>query len=384
MSRLYRMPFFTHRFTVSGLNLERFMNTLGKENIPIIEARRQNARTLDCLLYSADLPRAAELAAEKGWKLGNERPAQLSALAASMRRRIGIPIGIVLALVLTITLFQFVWRVEIIGAGEYRADIEAWLAEKGLGAGTPKQAVDSAALEGELIWRYPDTAWFHVYVYNVTLVVEATKGVPMPALPDGIPRDVIAERDGIIFSIASYAGTPKVKAGDIVKKGQVLIEGVERGRDEALTPVTARGEVIARCWRSQTVIGSLYEYESGETGRESVCTRLVSPWLTYPQRPQTPDFLAYNTYISSIPVVGCFFPLEYQILTFREVWQEERLRDGNEVRRQTVSAAEARLLSALKGYDIIDKWTDYCMIEGGKISATATAEYLADIGGGTP
>lgn len=380
MSRLRRLPFFTHRFKVSGLNLERFMNTLGKEDIPLLEARKSDRRTLDCLLYSSDLPRVSALAAEKGWKLSDAKPAQLSAFAAFLKGRVGIPIGAALALVLTITLFQFVWRVELVGVGEYRADIEAWLQEKSLGAGTPKNTVDSSALESELTWRYPDIAWFHVYVYNVTLVVEAARGVPMPALPDGIPADVTAARDGIVERIAVYAGTPRVKRGDIVRKGQTLIEGVERGADGSFTPVEARGEVIARCWRSHTVNASLYELKSGETGREHTETRLLSPWLQYPAETRTPDFLAYDTYIESRPVVGCFFPLEYQTITYREVWQEQSLRDGDEVRAQTAEAAISRLTAGLRGYDIIDKWTDYCMIDGGMISVTATAEWLMDIG----
>ena len=36
------------------------------------------------------------------------------------------------------------------------------------------------------------------------------------------------------------------------------------------------------------------------------------------------------------------------------------------------------------GYEIIDKWVDYCMIEDDTLAATATAEWLMDIAGQAP
>ena len=36
------------------------------------------------------------------------------------------------------------------------------------------------------------------------------------------------------------------------------------------------------------------------------------------------------------------------------------------------------------GYEIIDKWVDYCMIEDDTLAATATAEWLMDIAGPAP
>lgn len=56
-----RFPLCTHRFALSGLNLERFMNTVKKAGIPLLSVKRQNQRTLVCECYSADLPGSASL-----------------------------------------------------------------------------------------------------------------------------------------------------------------------------------------------------------------------------------------------------------------------------------------------------------------------------------
>ena len=379
-----RLPFVTCRFTLTGLNLDRFMNTLQKEGVPLLSARRADRRTLECACYLRDLPRVRQLAGEKGWRVTRERPAQLAAVLGALRRRPGALLGAALALAAALVLSQFVWRVEINGAGPYRADIAAYLTEAGYVPGARRDALDASALERNLTLRYPEVAWFHAYVSNVTLVVDVTRGVPMPELPSAQPGDVVALRDGIVDSVRVYAGTAAVQAGDAVRAGQVLIRGEERGADGAVVPVAARGAVIARCWLTHTVEMSLLEIRSEETGREAVVQEIETPWFTWPTEPDTPDFLASNAYITQTPVAGCFFPVWRKTTVLREVSPEYARRPEAEVRAEAGDAALERLKTLLYGYEIIDKWVDYCMIEDDTLAATATAEWLMDIAGPAP
>lgn len=379
-----RLPLCTHQFTLTGLNLERFLNLLSRQGVPVLSARRTGPRTLECRCYSADAASIRLLAEEKGWRVDDLRPAGLSAALHRLRRRPGLLIGGVLTLVLLLVLSQFVWQVEVHQAGAYQADIAAYLAQEGYGPGRLRSTVDAAALEAALTRRYPRVAWFHVYVRFVTLVVDVTQGVPMPELSPSQPGDVVAQRDGIIQRIAVFAGTARVQAGDAVQAGQVLIAGQERGADGELVPVAARGEVLARCWQSQRVSLPLYEILSGETGRQTVQTRLCTPLFAYPAEIEGAPYLAWNTYVEKQPVGGCFFPLWLETITQKEIWQQYALRDEETVGREARQAALEKLAEALAAYEIIDKWVDYCMIEGDTITASATAEWVMEIGGPEP
>ncbi len=379
-----RFPFCTCRFVLSGLNLERFMNTVQKAEIPLLSVVRKDQRTLECECYQADMPAIRQLAQDKGWRVQSAVPTQLSAFFHALRTRPGIPAGAMLALVLAAVLSRFVWRVEVHDAGPYRAEIASYLAQEGYAPGTPRSSIDARKLERELTRRYPEVAWFHVYVYNVTLVVDVSQGVPMPALPDTEPCDVVAQRGGVVDSVRVYAGTPMVQAGDVVQKGQVLIRGVERAADEQQVAVCARGVVMARCWQSHTVQTPLYDVTSEETGREASYTQIQTPWFRLPAAPKSPDFLAYNTYVSLTPVVGSFFPVMQRTVVLREVQMEYQPRPEAQVRAEAAEAALRALKTALYGYEIIDKWVDYSMIKGDTLAATATAEWLMDIGGAPP
>jgi len=375
-----RLKPFIHRFTLTGLNLERFINLMRQKEIPLLGIRRHDARTLICECYSSDLKAVSALAEEKGWRIQSTQPLRLSAALVRLRSRPGIPVGAVLMLVCMLVMSRYVWRVDIRSAGPYHADIAAYLSDNGYQAGIPRTSVDAAALEGALLQRYPKIAWFQVYVSNVTLVVEVTHGVPMPETQGREPGDVVAKQDGVVQSIRVYAGTAAVKIGDTVRKGDVLIRGEERSSDGEIVSVHAQGVVTARCWRSQTVRMPLKEVVSTETGREHSIVTLHTPWFDWPLQFETPDYLASNLYLNDTPIGGAFFPVMRRLSTYREVSMEYIDRDAQEVRREAEEAAFRQLKTVLFDDEIIDKWVDYCMIEDDILAVTVTAEQLVDIG----
>ncbi len=124
-----------------------------------------------------------------------------------------------------------------------------------------------------------------------------------------------------------------------------------------------------------------YEIISEETGRESLISRIRTPLGAFPEALEEPGFLAYNTYAEALPVVGCFFPVVLERVIRREVSMEYQPRDPAQVRSEAAQAALKHLKTKHFGDEIIDKWVDYCMIEGGSLAATATVEWLMDIGG---
>ena len=380
MNTPMRFPLCTHQFVLQGLNLERFLALMQKQEIPLLHVERQDARTLVCRCCGSDLPAVIALAQEKGWSILSHRPLGLSAFLQRMKKRPGIPVGMALMLVVMAVLSRCIWRIDIRQAGPYQADIASYLSESGLRPGTLRSSVDAKKLEEQLLLRYPEIAWFQVYARQGTLIVEVTHGVPMPELPPDTQGDVIAETDGIVSSIRVYAGTAAVQSGDVVRKGDLLIRGEERSEDGATVPVRADGVVMARCWQSASVQVPLYDVQSAETGRETIVSCLRTPWFTLGKTAGSPAYLASNLTVTETPVGGAFFPVLLQTRIYREVSMERIPRDAEEVRQEAADAALKKLKSELFPDEIIDKWVDFSMIEDDKLAATVTAERLADIG----
>lgn len=367
-------------FQVQGLNLERLLNLLKKEEVPLWHLRRTDGRTLEAVCRAGDEPAIRALCEEKGWRYAPRGPVGLAALLHRLRKRPGLLIGGAMALIVLCVALRFVWAVRVNGAGPYQADIAQYLQESGLGPGTPIRRVDARKLETRLTLRYPKIAWFRVYVSGMTLVVDVTQGHPAPEMAAASPGDLVASRDGVVKEIRVYAGTAAVQPGDVVRAGQVLIRGEERGRDENITPVRAEGVVLARCWKQVIVETPMLTTRDMETGREKTVHRLETPWLCWPAELEEPEFLQWNTYITTQPVGGAFFPLWRKTVAYREVSLEYALPDQQQLLKETRQAAEKRLREALRGYEIIDKWEDYCMIEDEKLSVSMTGEWVMDIG----
>ena len=372
------------RFTAEGLNLERFVNELARNGVALREARRLGGRALRCRCRMRDMPRVRALAEEKGWRLSGEEALGLARAARFFRRRWGVPLGAALALVLVAFAWQFVWRVEVSGAGAYRGDVEGYLLEQGVGVGRGKRGVDARALERGLYRRYPELTWFTVYVHGVTLRVECARGA-LPGAPDARGTgDLYAQRDGIIQEIQVYAGTARVRPGDAVRAGQVLIEGAERAADETTTPVRAEGRVLARCWLTRRVALPTTEIISVPTGRQTERLALVTPWGCVPAEEDAPDYLTFDREVTLTPLVGALLPITVRRTVYREAALHRAPRDEAEVRAEGVRAAEALVQQAARGKETVDKWADFSMIKDGLLAVSVTAELLVDIGGPEP
>ncbi len=376
---LPRPSWLRHRFTLSGLNLERFLNTLQKENIALLQVRRLDRRSLSCICRSADLERITAIAAEKGWRMEGAAPVGAGAWLGRLLHRPGLLAGGFLACVLLVVAMQFVWIVRIEDAGAYEADIAAYLHEEGYRPGMRRAHTDAAGLALLLQRRYPDVAWFRVYVNNVTLTVECTQGVPAPALPSQEPCDVLAAGDGVVQAVEVYAGTAMVRPGDLVRKDQVLIRGVEQGADGEEIPVAARGRVIARCWQEARVRIPMQEVISRETGRSVTVSQLCTPWFRIPAQVEAPAYLTSQLYLTDTPVGGCFFPVWQRTAQYREVELEYASRPETEVRAEAEEAAGKQLHRQLRGYRLTEEWLEYENGGDGYLYATASGEYLADL-----
>ncbi len=88
-------------------------------------------------------------------------------------------------------------------------------------------------------------------------------------------KAIVSDFDGVITSIACLSGTAKVKVGQVVKKGEVLIEGVTYSQTgEVLEQVLASGEVKAIVAERREKTVSLIKQEYALTGKKAKTTTL--------------------------------------------------------------------------------------------------------------
>lgn len=198
----------------------------------------------------------------------------LPGLLIKYRRRPGIVLGAMLFLLLLKTSELFVWEVTVSGnecIGD--AEIVAALEERGFGIGTYIPAVDFHKLCNSVLIGNDGISWISVNLSGTTAQVQVIEKMT----PDtknknnGSPCNIVASRGGYILRTQAREGHLEVRPGETVKKGQLLISGVnEYGRTELkeFRFVHADGSIFAETFREFRVDVSLDIVEKTEIQRE--------------------------------------------------------------------------------------------------------------------
>lgn len=368
-------------FAVEGLNIERFVRYAGERGVRLRQLRRRAPRRLTALVAEAELPALQQLALEGGWQLTVGGRRGLGAALEWLRARWLLAAAAAMAAISLLAASRFMWRVEILDAGTYDADVRAALAEMGITAPMLRSQVDIGELRAALEWRYPRIAWFECGWRGTTLVVRAVEGV-MPRRdgePDGA-CDVVAARDGVVCSVVTKAGTPMVEAGDIVREGQVLIKGEERTADGAVRAVAARGSVIARVWEGASVRMPATETVTVYTGNTETVWTIRSPWFDlWTMEPCAYD--QYDTAVTEMALGGFLIPLTLHVETRMEADCTTRMRDPDELEEDAYAAALHKLHEKV-GWEesLIDIWGNCSMIDAENVLSVAIGELRVEIG----
>lgn len=368
------------RLRIKGLNAEKLINAARNKGIPLSSVRREQNRELSVRLPARHEKAFREIAEEKGFWAGESVPEGMLRLKKGILKRWSLPLGAFLACGLIIGLLGRVWVIRVENAGPYEGEVKAVLQEMGVQAGVSKSGVSLSALREKLEWRLPQIQWAHARWDGVALVVRLERGASPPPDDSGDGRmDVVAESDGCIRRLTAYAGTPLVKPGDMVKAGQVLIRGEEKGKDGAAVPVRARGEALASVWYAVRVRVPLTYLRSSPTGRFASRRVIASPFYSL-SFTDTPDYLTCDVEKTALPLGGAWAPIWLEKETYAEAALEKTSRDQEEARREAESAALRAVEEALIDDEIVDKWINFSMIEGDSMIAEAVGEAIRDIG----
>lgn len=367
-------------YRISGMGLERLLETLKKQGVHLYDVKRTAARSLEIYASFQQSAQVAETAAQLGFEI-EELPARGAAkrLEKLKQRRL-LPVFSLIMCAALLSMLRFVWHIEISGAGIYSGEVRSFLAEQHIAPGIPKSAVDIQALCDALLYRLPRVTWVRAEMRGLTLHVDITQGTPLPALEsDDGSGSIIAVRDGVVDEIRVFSGTAAVKVGDTVRAGDVLIYGWERGSNEAQVPVRARGVVRARIWYRAQATAPLTETLSIPTGNTVQRQRIVSPWFAYSEA--SPDYLTSDCETQRMPIGGVWLPVWREINTYTEVALEKSTRDLQAAQAEAGTLAMRRVLRLCGENDeMIDKWLDYSMIDGETILASATMEVITEAG----
>lgn len=234
------------RFLAAGKTPERLINLTAQRGI-ILWNLLPSEQGLEASVSAADYRRMRTLARQAGVRTGVLQKHGAPFWAAKYRARIGLPVGAALGAALLVLLSQFIWTVQIESTPHVSEErLRVLLAESGVRAGVLKKAADTDQAKRDILLQEDELSWLSVNIVGSCANIALKEKSQKPAVEkNASPCNLKACADGVITDMLVGDGVTEVKKGSGVRKGDLLVSGVQLTTQNGVRYVSARGKVMA-------------------------------------------------------------------------------------------------------------------------------------------
>lgn len=233
------------RIVVEGYYIERFINICTTSKILIWNLKREKGVRLHLNIGIEDFYKAVKIARKLKCTIHIEKKKGLPFLLNKYRKRKIFFISLIIILALLYISTNYVWNIEIQVEDNLKVEnLMEDIQNAGLKTGMKKTKVKTEEIINKIRLDRNDISWIGISIKGTNAIVKVVKAKEVPQLLDEKEYcNIVAKENGTITKIIAQNGTALVKAGDIVEKGQVLIQGTMEGKYTGIRYVHSLGEV---------------------------------------------------------------------------------------------------------------------------------------------
>lgn len=270
------------------------------------------------------------------------------------RHRKGFALGVALCAILVYLMSLFIWDISIEGGSKYTPEaMLKFLEENKVYTGIKKKEVNCQEIEETIRLAYKDIGWVSAEIKGTRLIIKITEtNMPAPAQAAILPSHIVATKDGIVKSIITRTGTPLVKIGDVVKKGDILVSGIltiKNDFDEILRlqPVVADADILCKSYydyKEEFPLEYIHKNYTGEEKKGYYLGLFDKKIFLYNPRN---SYNRYDIIVSeyTLHITDSFYlPIRYGTILTREYMEEYKKYTDDEA----ITLAQSRLNRYLK------------------------------------
>lgn len=371
------------RITAKGKELYRFINMIHSGRICCFGQFCRN-EVFHCEIYRRDLHRLEEMAEECSVELKSAEFPTLSSVILRYRRRIGIIIGALLAIVTVMYFSSVVVTIEIQGNSSVSDEkILAALDELGIRKGADIKDIDLHYCSNALRIKVDGISWAGIRHTGNRIVVEVTEVVPPPEVPQKrIASNIVSGKKAKITSVKVLDGQLMHKVGDYVTEGTLLVSGISVSNTGRNVLHHAIAEITGEYEETVVFSGSFEPVRKVSTGRNKKRTSLKLFSLKLPLYIGKNKFSSCDISTSYAPL--CLFGKELPVGIIRENITETELAGKRLSQEQLEAELNEKIFLYEKNFigsdtKIISRTIDRSENESG-ISLTVHYKLEGDIG----
>ncbi len=215
------------RIRVKGYGATRFVNICKKRGFPIHNLV-QKEEEYELNISVPDFKQIRDIVRKTGVKVVIVEKHGLPFFFLRMSTRKCFMFGAFLCFVWLFFMSRFIWAIEIEGnVGITDEMILDYLETQDIQMGTDKSKINTDALEKSFRRDFADITWVSIGQEGTTLSIDIKeRDVAVYEEESYFASSLYAPKDGTVISVVVRSGQAKVKAGDVVTKGQLIIDGI--------------------------------------------------------------------------------------------------------------------------------------------------------------
>lgn len=249
------------------LNTEKLLNLFWSKNIRVYKVKKRDFATLILEIDYLNYAEVKECVESLGGRINIIKSAGFVFFLGNVKKKLSLVVGGLVFLCIIYYLSTYIWAIEVdVQQNIPPFEIRKQLNSIGIKPGIAKSSIDVKEIEKQLENMSSEILWLRVRIEGSTLKVIVEEKINPPQEQSYEYGNLVATMEGEVKRIYTFAGRAKVKSGQLVKAGDVVIEGIDgsEGGEYILPP---RGIVIANTFYEKSmnvkVNGTILE-RSGE------------------------------------------------------------------------------------------------------------------------
>lgn len=357
---------------IEGYYIEKFINLCNNKKIALWNLKREKTTILNANIGITDFKEIRKILKKTKCRVKIKNKKGLPFIFNKYKKRKIFLLLLAICIATIIALSNFIWNIEITGTNKINNDeIMQILEETNFKVGTLKSKADTKEAINKIRLERDDVAWVGIDIKGTNAVVEIVEADEKPEIINEEEYcNLVASRDGIISKVNAANGTPLVKEGDVVKKGDILVAGWLEGKYTGTRYVHATGSVEARVWYSQKEKVPLKQIEKEYTGKTETKYSLNINNFKINLYKRLSNFEKYDTIeeYKKLQLFSDFYlPFGLAKVTNKEYKEKEIILQKEDAKNQAVNLAEEKINEQIK---------DKSKILNKQIKVNSTDEYI--------
>ncbi|EOR26180.1 MULTISPECIES: sporulation protein YqfD [Clostridium] len=253
---------------VNILKPERLLNILWNENVNVINIKRIDVATIRISIDYNDYDILVEAVRSLNGKSKIVSKTGILFIVGKLKSKLFLAIGGMLFLTILLYLSTYVWSIEINTKKNVSPyELRQQLYSIGIKPGISKDKIDVKDIEKQLENMNSEILWLRARIEGSTLKIFIEEKVNPPEIKEGKYGNLVAKMDGEVSRVYAFSGRSSVHIGDMVKVGDVVIEGIN-GKEEDPYQVVPDGVVMANTFYEKSMTTKIDGTELKRSGEK--------------------------------------------------------------------------------------------------------------------